>query len=1591
MSCKNVKNNNTITKKCGEITITMKKNAKNIYSFNCWFCDTICVQMKKFSLHLEQEHVNQLEEKTSAVAECKNEKNLDDKIEIQREAVLTTDNILIGEIKIEDYESDDIKLETEEEKPQIVTRSQKNKLSPTFHDPLETCNSIENEIILPVLQENKEEIEFKINNGGDKELFEDMDTNNYSDDEYVEDSSVISGDDNFTESDNNIEDNTDEELVEAKEKDFILALIESYYQKTQLWNTSRKCRPKVKRVILQNITDEVNLKLKSKFKVDTVTQKLNLICRQYEKVIKYQLKGSKKKKHTKLWFSKHMSFLKTIIESKLKSKRKKTYTKVKPLSDDLLCIIIDIYKNYNSLWNVNHVAYPIKEKRFETLESMLDDVNKILDTPIDVDNLEKHLLYIHKSYSQDKQLKLECEAKQQDFQPTYSFSNKCSFLEDHQGPFKCPYCKNFFLKFKDFFIHKSQHDGSDPFKCQECGTGFKAHGNYTIHVKRHLGVLKFRCEICGKGYPVNSELEFHMSTHNDTQPYLCSICGESFRTSAGYDNHIRRHEERFRHYCDICKKGFNCLTTLTDHVNAHLNVRDFICNVCGKSFTAKKYLMYHRRIHGSKNYRCNICGKSYAQDAGLRQHKKQHGIPIGSIEIIITMKNNAKNVYSFNCWFCDTICIQMKKFTLHLEQEHITQLEQATAIVTDTNNEDNLDDKLEIQKETAIDSIFVGEIKIEDCFNDNSDDLRSELGEEKSQVVTSSLWNVNHVAYPIKQKRDESLQSMVEDVKKKIDIPLDVDKLEKHLLHIHNSFSKDKEVKLKCEGKHIDFRPTCTFYNKCDFLEEHQGPFKCPYCSEIHMQYKDFQIHKSQHDGSIPFKCQECGMGFKASGNYTLHVKRHLGVFRYRCNICDKGYPLNSELTLHMRSHTGAQPYLCSICGEGFRAAIGYDNHMRRHEERFRYHCQICKRGFNVLATLRDHVNAHLNVRNFVCKDCGKSFTSKKYLQYHSRIHGSKNYTCNICGKSYAQDAGLRQHKRHMHATRIPASIDNILLREIKVEDCDSENIKSETSEEKLQVIKECNEKEEVTPRFQDPLETFEDNHNGISLPISEVLINQKASKLDTNEYFEKIQPTEDVEMHYFSADEQHDYHSDLSDEESSDSDFKIEDNVDDKLMKPFKQSAKSKEKELILGLIDAYYKNPQLWDTTLMERCNLKQKDDILQTITDELNANLKMKLKLYMVKKKLNFICKQYEKEIERQINENDNSKESQNSELWFFENMSFLKSTIENKLKLKRKKPKHKVKPLNDNLLSELIDIYKNYNSLWDVNHIAYTVKDKRHETMESMLEDINTKMNLTLDIYKLEKHLHFIHKSFAKEKHHKLECQIKQEDFHPSCSYFNKCDFLESNQGPFKCPNCNEIIETYNDFQVHKSQHDGSVPFKCQECGMGFKKVTNYTIHAKRHLRVFKFHCEICGKGYPFNAELDLHMRSHTGAQPYLCSVCGEGFRTAISYDNHIRRHEERFKYFCHICKKGFNHMTRLNDHVKAHLNVRDVICAVCGKGFTSRKYLNHHKRIHEGKNYSCNICGKSFAQDAGLRAHKKYHGTPIGISSIQKEQNKYNLL
>lgn len=48
-------------RKCGIINVSIKRNGKMVYSFNCWFCDTIYMQMKKFTMHLEENHKSHLD------------------------------------------------------------------------------------------------------------------------------------------------------------------------------------------------------------------------------------------------------------------------------------------------------------------------------------------------------------------------------------------------------------------------------------------------------------------------------------------------------------------------------------------------------------------------------------------------------------------------------------------------------------------------------------------------------------------------------------------------------------------------------------------------------------------------------------------------------------------------------------------------------------------------------------------------------------------------------------------------------------------------------------------------------------------------------------------------------------------------------------------------------------------------------------------------------------------------------------------------------------------------------------------------------------------------------------------------------------------------------------------------------------------------------------------------------------------------------------------------------------------------------------------------------------------------------------------
>lgn len=112
----------TVTKTCGEIIITMKNNTRNVYSFNCRFCGTIYMQMKKFSLHLEKDHELQLIQVDST-------NNQKDSVKSGSNDEAVGDSLFLPEIKVEDYFEDDIKSEHEDEEQQnAITRNTTKKV-----------------------------------------------------------------------------------------------------------------------------------------------------------------------------------------------------------------------------------------------------------------------------------------------------------------------------------------------------------------------------------------------------------------------------------------------------------------------------------------------------------------------------------------------------------------------------------------------------------------------------------------------------------------------------------------------------------------------------------------------------------------------------------------------------------------------------------------------------------------------------------------------------------------------------------------------------------------------------------------------------------------------------------------------------------------------------------------------------------------------------------------------------------------------------------------------------------------------------------------------------------------------------------------------------------------------------------------------------------------------------------------------------------------------------------------------------------------------------------------------------------------------
>lgn len=187
---------------------------------------------------------------------------------------------------------------------------------------------------------------------------------------------------------------------------------------------------------------------------------------------------------------------------------------------------------------------------------------------------------------------------------------------------------------------------------------------------------------------------------------------------------------------------------------------------------------------------------------------------------------------------------------------------------------------------------------------------------------------------------------------------------------------------------------------------------KCHVCGKTFKQAQSFNGHYQTHFGAKPYKCDICNAGFTLKAALVAHHSIHTGIKPYSCALCDKGFRRKDDMMSHLRTHTGEKPYECDICGKKFKYRNQIPKHKRGHTGEKPYECETCKKRFTSNIHLTRHIRTHTGERPYKCTVCDKAFTQFGHLQAHTRIHNDERpFECTVCGRRFREKKVMRRHE----------------------------------------------------------------------------------------------------------------------------------------------------------------------------------------------------------------------------------------------------------------------------------------------------------------------------------------------------------------------------------------------------------------------------------------------------------------------------------------------------------------------------------------------------------------------------------------------------
>ncbi|XP_073828954.1 uncharacterized protein [Musca autumnalis] len=536
--------------------------------------------------------------------------------------------------------------------------------------------------------------------------------------------------------------------------------------------------------------------------------------------------------------------------------------------------------------------------------------------------------------------------------------------------------------------------------------------------------------------------------------------------------------------------------------------------------------------------------------------------------------------------------------------------------------------------------------------------------------------------------------------------------------------------------------------------------------------------------------------------------------------------------------------------------------------------------------------------------------------------------------------------------------------------------------------------KEELKEELDVKQEEIEDEHHQASIAeIGEQFIIECSNDLDAEEettYIPAVLTDNDEDAHMeeeensesdhpteqeIQEDLDEEYEVEEDDEEGEDEDDPIKDSETKDFRTILKRNKHRKRQKIeksnvlieifkskakVSTFIASYRNRPNLWEIRVSVQLSAKQRAEYLEQIAKEFEEKHKMKLTLDQVREIITHLRTRHRVAARNASNSDENKPKPE----WFVELLNFLPSSTFNATI--DELGSHSLKKSQ---IIQILKIYEQFPFLWNSEYAEYVCNNKRDEALQEMLNVIQAKMRLKIDIADLKRYVYDINQFCSKEK----RLEIKNADPENMSEYKPYMEYLRDHVTPFKCVQCKKKFLQALTYKIHLNGHSGDNTIKCKICGKPYSNVEPYIQHCRRHMDDLPVECKECGKRFIRDADLKTHMRTHTGVKPYCCEICGKEFRYSNALVLHTRRHKKEYRHTCPVCPRQFYSKDGLNNHMDIHKEERNRICKICGKAFKSKSTLKSHILTHEtGLNHACELCGKLFKNRLGIYHHMKTH-------------------